>query len=109
MSTHSDIQAVLDNHDQDVVVMVNRRKKATTQAELEQLPHDELVVRMLALQAHNMQLTNLLRKEQAATQALLDEKLLASRIGSDANGDATYEYDTGIPAKQRKHAFQQWV
>lgn len=99
-TTDSAIQAVLDNsRSADTIVLVNRRKKATTRAELERLPHDELVVRVLALQAHNTQLVNLLKKEQAATQALADEK----RSASDAAA-TDYTYDTGVPATQRPFA-----
>lgn len=102
MSTDSAIQAALDNQDKDVVVLVNRRKKATTRSELEELPHDELVCRMLALQAHNTQLLNLLKKEQAAALALAEEK-----SNSNATTSSTgYEYDTGVPTTQRKYSFQ---
>lgn len=99
MSTDSAIQETLDNVDKDIVVLVNRRKKVTTREELAKLPHDELVVRTLALQAHNTQLLNLLKKEQAATLALAAEK----KSQTNAAGDV--EYDTGVPKKQRKFSF----
>lgn len=102
MSTDNAIQDTIDSADQnDVVVLVNRRKKATTREELERLPHEELIIRTLALQAHNTQLLNLLKKEQAATLALAAEKK------SQTNAAGVIEYDTGVPKTQRKYTFNQ--
>ncbi|KAG4074308.1 hypothetical protein HA402_008717 [Bradysia odoriphaga] len=70
-------------------ISVNRKKKFTSKADLEKFTREELINRILQIQAHNNQLINLLKKEQVAAAA---EKASSSK-------------EDGKPKDQRKFQF----